>query len=81
MENNKDLKERTKNFALRIIKMYSSLPKTAEGKVLGTQVLRSGIQLAQTAGKLPRAGQRQSLLPKWATASRSLKRLFTGLIC
>jgi four helix bundle protein len=42
MENNKDLKERTKKFALRIIKMYSSLPKTAEGKILGTQVLRSG---------------------------------------
>ena len=38
----KDLKERTKEFALRIIKMYSSLPKSTEAKVLGTQVLRSG---------------------------------------
>jgi four helix bundle protein len=42
MENKTDLKERTKKFALRIIKMYSSLPKSMEAKVLGTQVLRSG---------------------------------------
>jgi len=38
----KDLKERTKIFALRIIKMYASLPKSTEAKVLGTQILRSG---------------------------------------
>jgi len=38
----KDLKERTKSFALRIIKMYSALPNSVEAKVLGKQVLRSG---------------------------------------
>ena len=42
MENKKDLKERTKKFALRIIKMYSALPKSTEARVLGKQVLRSG---------------------------------------
>jgi four helix bundle protein len=42
MEKKKDLKDRTKNFALRIIRMYSSLPKSPEAKVMGTQVLRSG---------------------------------------
>ena len=42
MGNKTDLKERTKNFALRIIRMYSSLPKSTEAKVLGKQVLRSG---------------------------------------
>ena len=42
MKNNKDLKDRTKKFALRIIKMYSSLPKSTEALVLGNQVLRSG---------------------------------------
>jgi four helix bundle protein len=38
----RDLKERTKSFALRIIKLYSALPKSAEAQVLGKQVLRSG---------------------------------------
>ena len=45
MENKKDLKGRTKNFALRIIKMYSSLPESTEAKVLGKQVLRSGTSI------------------------------------
>ncbi|MCA1850711.1 MAG: four helix bundle protein [Acidobacteria bacterium] len=38
----KDLQMRTKAFALRIIRLYSALPKTVEGQVLGRQVLRSG---------------------------------------
>ncbi len=40
--NKQDLKKRTKAFALRIIKLYVSLPKTTEAQVLGKQVLRSG---------------------------------------
>ena len=38
----RDLRERTKAFALRIIRTYSALPKTTEAQVLGKQVLRSG---------------------------------------
>ncbi len=38
----RDLRERTTAFALRIIRMYSALPKTTEAQVLGKQVLRSG---------------------------------------
>jgi len=37
-----DLRERTKGFALRIIRMYTSLPKTTEAQIIGKQVLRSG---------------------------------------
>ncbi len=36
------LRDRTKQFALRIIRMYSALPKSTEAQVLGKQVLRSG---------------------------------------
>jgi four helix bundle protein len=38
----KDLRARTKSFALRVIKLYVSLPKTSEAQVLGKQLLRSG---------------------------------------
>ncbi len=41
-EQNRDLKARTKEFALRIIRLYSSLPRTTEAQVLGRQVLKSG---------------------------------------
>ena len=37
-----DLRIRTKQFALRIIRLYSALPKTTEAQVIGKQVLRSG---------------------------------------
>src|SRR5688500_9741715 len=37
-----DLMVRTKDFAIRIIRLYTSLPKTTEAQVLGKQLLRSG---------------------------------------
>ena len=37
-----DLKGRTKEFALRVIRLYADLPKVTEVQVLGKQVLRSG---------------------------------------
>ena len=38
----KPILERTKQFALRIIRLYTALPKTTEAQVIGKQVLRSG---------------------------------------
>ncbi len=38
----RDLLERTKDFALRVIRLYVALPKATEAQVLGKQVLRSG---------------------------------------
>lgn len=37
-----DLKERTRKFALGVIKLYSALPKTTVAQVIGHQMLRSG---------------------------------------
>jgi len=38
----KDLRIRTKEFALRVIRLYSSLTTSIEAQVLGKQLLRSG---------------------------------------
>lgn len=38
----KDLKTRTKEYALRIIRLYTALPQTVEAQVIGKQLLRSG---------------------------------------
>ncbi len=40
------LKGRTKQFAIRIIRLFRSLPRTEEVPVIGKQVLRSGISVA-----------------------------------
>jgi len=42
MNKAKDILERTKAFALRIIRLYTALPKSTEAQVIGKQVLRSG---------------------------------------
>jgi len=41
-QSRQDLRQRTKAFALRIIKLYIALPKSPEAQVLGKQILRSG---------------------------------------
>jgi four helix bundle protein len=38
----KDLRDRTKAFALQIIRMFATIPKTTVAQVLGKQFLRSG---------------------------------------
>src|SRR6266404_5645426 len=38
----KNLRERTKQFALRIIRLYSAIPERGVTRVLGNQILRSG---------------------------------------
>ena len=37
-----NLKNRTKVFALRIIKLYSALPRRRDAQVLGNQIIKSG---------------------------------------
>jgi four helix bundle protein len=36
------MKERTKEFALKVVRLYASLPKSVVAQTLGKQVLRSG---------------------------------------
>lgn len=41
-----DLKKRTKQFALRILKLVAALPKTVAGRTIGGQLARSGTSVA-----------------------------------
>lgn len=56
VENEKqDLKIRTKHFALGIVRLYTSLPKTTEAQVIGKQVLRSGTSVGAQYREAQRA--------------------------
>ena len=37
-----ELNKRTKQFALRVLKLIAALPKTAEGRAIATRLVRSG---------------------------------------
>ena len=41
-----ELRQRTKIFALRVIKVFQSLPKTTEAQIIGKQLLRSATSIA-----------------------------------
>jgi four helix bundle protein len=42
----RDLKKRTKAFALRVLKLVDALPKTMAGRALASQIVRSGTSVA-----------------------------------
>ncbi len=51
----RELGPRTKDFALRIIKLYAALPKATEAQVIGKQLLRSGTSVGAHCREARRA--------------------------
>lgn len=67
-----DLRTRTTDFALRIIKLYVSLPKTTEAQVMGKQVLRSGTSIGAHYHEGHRAKSDADIINKFETALQEL---------
>jgi four helix bundle protein len=44
--NAEELKERTKQFALRVMRLVDALPKTPKGRAIASQLVRSGTSVA-----------------------------------
>ena len=63
-EKPKDLQIRTKEFALRVIRMYSALPKSIEAQVLGKQILRSGTSVGANYREANRARSKAEFIAK-----------------
>ncbi len=64
MSQAEELKERTKQFAVRIVRLFQSLPKTDEARVLGRQVLRSGTGVGANYRAVCRARSRPEFIAK-----------------
>ena len=59
-----NLQERTKGFALRIIRMFRLLPKTQDAQVIGKQVLHSGTAAAANYRAACRARSKTEFIAK-----------------
>ena len=59
-----DLKRRTKRWALAIIKLYSTLPRTTEAQVIGKQALRSGTSVGAHYREATRARSNAEFVSK-----------------
>ena len=67
-----DLRKRTKDFALRIIRMAASLPKSTVGQVLGKQVLRSGTSVGANYREAGRGRSKAEFIAKCGDSLREL---------
>ncbi len=73
MNEKQDLKTRTKDFALRIIRLHSSLPRSTEAQVLGKQVLRSGTSVGAQYREANRARSDAKFVSKIEGALQELE--------
>jgi four helix bundle protein len=58
------LKRRTKSFALRVVRLYRSLPRTEEARILGKQLLRSSTSIGANYRAACRARSRAEFVAK-----------------
>ena len=68
-----DILGRTKDFALRIVRLYSALPKTTEAQVLGKQVLRSGTSVGAHVREGKRSRSDAEMISKTEGALQELE--------
>ncbi|MCE9567275.1 MAG: four helix bundle protein [Planctomycetes bacterium] len=66
------MRDRTKQFALRVIRMFGALPKRVETEVLGKQVLRSGTSVAANYREACRARSNSEFLAKLGIVEQEL---------
>ncbi len=62
--NRDELKKRTKEFALRIIKLVNALPNNSTGRVIGNQLLRSGTSVGANYRAACRAKSKSDFIYK-----------------
>ena len=68
-----DLRVRTKQFALRVIRLFSALPKRTEVEVIGKQVLRSGTSVGANFREAFRARSDAEFLSKVGDCLKELE--------
>ncbi|GAB4426907.1 MAG: four helix bundle protein [Chloroflexi bacterium OHK40] len=72
MEQESPLRQRTKTYALRIIKLYGALPKKPESQVIGQQLLRSGTSVGANYGEGSRGRSNAEMAAKFDVCIQEL---------
>jgi four helix bundle protein len=67
-----ELRERTKLFGLRIVRMFVALPRTEEARVLGKQVLRSGTSVGANYREAHRSRSKPEFIAKLGDCLKEL---------
>lgn len=76
-----DLKVRTKEFALSVVRLYADLPKRREAQVIGDQILRSGTSVGAHFREAQRAKSRPDFISKIEGGMQELEEKSIGSSC
>ena len=75
-EGSRDLKLRTKEFALRVIRMYSKLPRSdTVAQVLGKQALRSGTSVGANYREASRGRSKAEFISKIGDSLKEIEEI------
>lgn len=82
-EGKNDLAERTKTFALQIIRLIDTLPRTTSAQVLGRQVLRSATSIGANYREASRGRPKPEFIAKIGDCLREAEetRYWLELLC
>ncbi|MBA3715693.1 MAG: four helix bundle protein [Pyrinomonadaceae bacterium] len=65
--NENELKQRTKQFSLRVIKLVGALPRSVEGRTVGNQLVRSGTSVGANYRAACRGRSKAEFIAKLGT--------------
>ena len=65
-----ELEERTKKFAVRVVKTVGAFPKTSEGQIIGRQLLKSGTSIGANYREANRAESKDDFVHKIGVAEK-----------
>ena len=66
----RQLKDRTLQFGLRIMRLVDALPQTSAGRAIGNQLVRSGTSVGANYRAACRGRSKLSSLQNWASLSK-----------
>ena len=64
-----ELRDRTKKFAIRIVRLFKALPKTTEAQIMGKQLLRCGTSVAANYRAVCRARSKAEFIARIGIAA------------
>jgi len=65
-----ELEERTKAFAVRVVKAVATFPKSAEGQIIGRQLLKAGTSIGANYREANRAESKSDFVHKVGVAEK-----------
>ena len=65
-----ELEERTKKFAVRVVKTVAAFPKNAEGQIIGRQLLKAGTSIGANYREANRAESKNDFIHKVGIAEK-----------